>query len=120
MQISITARHHDLTNEERAYAEEKFGRMDRIFQGIVTAEVILKEEDRKCHCEVILHAKGKNDIVVDVARDEILEAIDVAVDKVERQLRRAKEKMTAKRRKTHHDMRPPVAEESVSEEVEEF
>ncbi len=97
MEISISSRHLDLPADVKAYAEEKFSRVDRINHGILSLEVILKEEDRKKHCEVIVVVRNKGSVVVDVARDELPEAIDVAVSKIERQMRRLKEKTTSHR-----------------------
>lgn len=99
MDINITGRHVEVTDEIRNYATEKFSKTDRIHHGIISIDVILKDEDRKQHCEAIIHTKKKNSLVIDVARDEILEAIDVAVDKCERGLRKLKEKSVSQRRK---------------------
>lgn len=97
MDISITGRHIELKESLKKYAMDKFGNIDRFFSGITSVELILKHEDRKVHCEAIIHAKKHATIVIDVARDEFNEAIDLAVDKCERQLRRLKEKVEDKR-----------------------
>lgn len=100
MNVSITSRHLEVKKGIKKYAEEKFETIDRFFQGAQSVEVIFKEEDRKIHCEAIIHVNRHGSIVVDVARDEFNEAIDVAVSKCERQLRRLKEKAEGKRRST--------------------
>ena len=97
MDIIITGRHLELKNSVKEYAREKLSHVDRFFGGISSIEVVFKQEDRKIHCEVIIHVKRHETIVIDVARDEFNEAIDVAVDKCERQLRRLKEKVEDKR-----------------------
>ncbi len=114
MNTRITVRHMDVSDSAKDFVLEKFAEIDRFFGAVKEAEVILKQEDRKVHCEVLLHVKSKNDIVIDVARDTLHEAVDIAVQKCERQLRRTKEKLTDRRR--------PSAEagaEAVAEEVEE-
>lgn len=99
MDIKVTGRHLEVTDELRETAIDKFSKAERFHSGITSIEVILKDEDRKKHCEVIIHTKRSQNIVVDVARDEVLEAIDVAVDKAERSLRKLKEKTVSARRK---------------------
>lgn len=95
--ITITARHVELAQSVKDYAMEKFSHVDRFFGGVTSLDIIFKQEDRKIHCEVIIHVQKHETIVVDVARDEFNESIDVAVDKCERQLRRLKEKISGKR-----------------------
>lgn len=98
MNIRITARHMEVSDSAKSFVQEKFAAIERFFHGVKDAEVILKQEDRKTHCEVILHIKSKGDIVIDVARDTLHEAVDIAVSKCERQLRRTKEKLEDRRR----------------------
>lgn len=108
MEVTIHGRHLEVTAEVRTYVEEKFGRVVRLYHGVQAIEVILKGDNRQMHCEAILQIRNKGPVVVDVARDNLTEAIDVAIDKCERQLRRLKEKHTAKRRRTSSRiMRPP-------------
>ncbi|MBN2714156.1 MAG: ribosome-associated translation inhibitor RaiA [Planctomycetes bacterium] len=99
MDISISGRHVEVTQKVREYATDKFSKTERIFHDVNSIEVILKDEDRKKHCEVIIHTRKDGNLIVDVARDELFEAIDVAIDKCERQLRKLKEKRTSHRHK---------------------
>ena len=99
MTISITALHVDVSDQIRNYAEEKFTKVANTYRVVQTVEVILKNEDRQMHCEVIIHTRNRNAVVIDVGRDELNEAIDKAVDKCDRQLRRLKEKRQSQRRK---------------------
>ncbi len=116
MDINITGRHLELKNGVKELTREKFGNIDRFFHGISSVDIVFKQDDRKIHCEVILHVNKHGTIVVDVARDDFGEAIDIAVDKCERQLRRLKEKI-----KDHRGSRsttPVTAEVSETEEEE--
>lgn len=98
MQISVSGRHFEVTDNVKSYATEKMERLERFAKGIETVDVVLKEEDRTNHCEIIVHVKNSKSIVVDVAHEEMFAAIDLALDKAERQLRRHNEKL--------HDHRP--------------
>ncbi len=98
MELKITCRHLDNSEKARAYAEEKLGRLDRFYNALHETEVILKEEDRQCHCEVILHIRNLDSEFVKVACDSMIGAIDMSVDKAEKLLRRMKEKRESRRR----------------------
>jgi len=91
-EIRISAKNIELTQLLKDIVTKKFGDINRFFSALKVIEVYLKSENRLHYCEVILIIKGKEDVVIDVAREEIVEAIDVAVNKCERQLRRLKEK----------------------------
>lgn len=97
MNITVSAIHMDIDNSVKEYAEDKLGGVDKFYNGAQSVEVVFKNDDKKVHCEVIIHVKKHGVIVVDVARDELFEAIDVASAKCERQMRRIKEKNEAKR-----------------------
>ncbi len=97
MDINVTAIHMEIDNSVREYAEEKLGGIDKFYNGAHSIDVVLKSDHKKIHCEAIIHVKKHGTVVVDVARDELFEAIDVASDKCERQMRRLKEKIESKR-----------------------
>lgn len=110
MDINITGLHLELKDGIKELTRDKFGDVDRFFHGINSIDVVFKQDDRKIHCEVIMHINKHGTIVVDVARDDFHEAIDLAVDKCERQLRRMKEKI-----KDHRGTKVPVAVEVEAE-----
>lgn len=112
MDVNISGHHVDLNNGLRKHITEKFTDMDRFFHGCQSADVILKNDDRRMHCEVILHVKNSDRVVIDVMHDDLHAAIDLAVDKCERQLRRLKEKRTDRRRRSSTSINKPVLEES--------
>lgn len=97
MDITVTAIHMDIKDSVKEYAEDKLGGIDKFYNGAQSIEVILKNDDKKIHCEAIIHVKKRGTVVVDVAKDELYEAIDVASEKCERQMRRLKEKNEARR-----------------------
>ncbi len=123
MEIKITDRHVELPDEVKSYAREKFSRIEKFNHGIQDVEVIFKNEDRKSHCEVIVHVRNKPPLVIDVAREEWHEAIDIALDKIERRVRKQKEKTSLQRRRrsgSGHPSATPLPDEATdSEEAEE-
>jgi len=98
MELKITCRHMKDSEKVRTYAEEKLSKLDRFYNALHEAEVILKEEDRQCNCEVILHIRNLESEFVKVSCDSMIGAIDMSVDKAEKLLRRMKEKRESRRR----------------------
>ena len=92
MNLNITFRHVDPSAATKEYATEKIGRLKRYFDGLVDGHVVLSQEKIRHLAEVTLLANG----VRLNAKDETVDfhtAIDNVVDKLERQLKRYKEKL---------------------------
>lgn len=115
MNITVTGRHLEVSGSTKSYLEEKFGKIDRFCHDVSDAEIVLKQEDRSIHCEAILHIRNHPNIVIDVARESMHEAIDLAIDKCERQLRRLKEKRDDRRKHGAGNHVPPMQDESADE-----
>lgn len=102
MQITVAGRHMDVTDALRDYAEEKVGRVSKIIdQDTMTAEVVLRHEknpkiDRPDVAEVTVLLKGRVARAQESATD-MYAAIDLAADKVERQLQKYKSRLLEKR-----------------------
>jgi len=102
MQVTVKGRHMVVTDSLRAYAEEKFGRVSKVFDTDPSvAEVVLHVEKNKSNparhvAEVTLRLKG-HVVRAEEASDDMHAAIDLAADKVERQMRKYKTKVIDKR-----------------------
>jgi len=91
MQISITARHFDLTNAIRDHINESCVRLERYFDHIMTANFILSFEKNGNKVELIVHAP-KHNLKCDTVEKDMYLAIDNAVDKMEKQIKKMKDK----------------------------
>jgi putative sigma-54 modulation protein len=97
MQISTTARHCELDPEVRLFAQQRLEKLARFVRDIQEAHLIVTAEGYRHSAEITLRLK-RHDMV---SRDEATEArsaIDLAADRLERQLRRLKEKRVARKR----------------------
>ena len=97
MDVSVSSRNVELTPAVRAAAEEKIGRLSRFLEGMDRAEVHLMEERNpriaECDvCEVTMEGHG-HVVRVKVAAADPFGAIDAAVDKLEHQLTKLKERL---------------------------
>jgi putative sigma-54 modulation protein len=93
MQIAVTFRHMESSEPVRSYVEEKLPRMKKYIDEPVEAQVVLSVEKKIRHkAEVTLGAKG---ITIKAAEqtEDMYAAIDGVLDKLERQLKRYKDKI---------------------------
>jgi putative sigma-54 modulation protein len=93
MLFTITGKHIEITEALKAHAEEKSEKLPRYYDSINHIEVIIEGNDGGGpSVEIIAHAEHSNDFVVKEAGEDMYACIDVAMHKLERQLRRKKEK----------------------------
>lgn len=93
MQVSVIGRHIDLSPELRSYAETKAGRLTRFYDRLQSVEVILDGEANGFEAELVVKGKRKSVFVARERGEDMYAAVDLVMDKIERQLTRHKEKM---------------------------
>lgn len=104
MQINLTGHHVDITTPMRDYVLGKFGRLERHFDRVTNVHVILSVEKLRQKAEAELHLNGAQ-VYADHTEEDMYAAIDGMVDKLDRQLKRHKEK-TKKHRANGSDPLP--------------
>ncbi|NLV24300.1 MAG: ribosome-associated translation inhibitor RaiA [Deltaproteobacteria bacterium] len=93
MQISVTFRHMDASDSVRAYIEEKLARIKKYLDEPIDAQAVVGVAKKIRHrVEVTLQAKGITIKGSDETND-MYAAVDAVVDKIERQVKRYKEKI---------------------------
>ena len=118
MEITVSGRHTTVSESLRRQAEEKIGRLDKYLGGMDRAEVHFWEEknpriDQKEFCEVTMEGHGHH-VRCKVSAPDGFTAVDLAVDKLERQLRKLKTKV---QKRTHKRERPDLDTELVPESL---
>lgn len=98
MHINITGHHIDVTPALRAYVTEKIGRLERHFDNLTSAHVILKLEKNQNLAEATVHVGGGPDIFANADDMDLYASIDALSDKLDRQVRKHKEKVTTHNR----------------------
>ncbi|HEY6007732.1 MAG TPA: ribosome-associated translation inhibitor RaiA [Geobacteraceae bacterium] len=94
MQITTTFRHMEPSDALKSYAEEKLERVKKYIDEPIVAQVFLTVEKIRHMSEVTLTAKGIT-IKASEETNDMYAAIDAVVDKIERQMRRYKERIKA-------------------------
>ena len=91
MRISITARHFKLSEELKNDTESELRRLKKYYDGIIDAEVILGWEKKDRIAEINLMLNG-NQLTAHERSEEMSKSINVAIDKIERQLIKHKDR----------------------------
>jgi putative sigma-54 modulation protein len=100
MQVSVCAKHVEITDEVRAYVNAKVGRLDRFLAGMERAQVRFIEERNpriaaKEVCEVTMEGHGYH-VRAKASSTDPMSAVDLVVEKLEHQLHRLKTKVVGK------------------------
>lgn len=93
MQYSITGHHVDVSNPLRKYVAQKLERIERHFDNLTDIHCILTVEKLRHKAEATVHLTGGTLYASAVAED-MYAAIDSLADKLVRQVKKRKEKLT--------------------------
>lgn len=91
MQVNISGHQLDVTDALRDYVGEKLSRLERHFDKITNVQVIMEVEKLKQKIEATLRIAG-GEIVANAEHEDMYAAIDLLIDKLDRQLIKHKEK----------------------------
>jgi putative sigma-54 modulation protein len=93
MQITISGHQVEITDSLRAYVYEKIGRVQKHFDHVINTSVVLHVQKTRHMAEATIHARGAN-LHADAEGGDMYTAIDALADKLDRQMRKHKEKTT--------------------------
>ena len=96
MQVSITGRHLDVTESLKAHVEEKISKLKRHFDHVTDVHVILEVEKMQKKAEATVQISGAT-LFAEDHQEDMYVAIDNMVDKLDRQIIKHKEKISAHR-----------------------
>ena len=93
MQISITGHHIEVTEPLRTYVNKKMDRILRHYDQMIDVHYVLSVEKLRHIAEATLRVPG-SDIHANAEAADMYAAIDSLIDKLDRQVRKHKEKIT--------------------------
>ena len=99
MDIKIKAIHFDATEKLEAFIQKKVSKLEQFYEGIIMADVALKviKPETVKNKSASIRIKIKNgDCFAEKICDTFEEAVDTAVEALEKQLRKYKEKSKVK------------------------
>ena len=95
MQYSVTFRHMDPSDNLKEYGRDKLIRLEKYLDSVLDAEVILSVEKFRHKAEVVLVSDGLK-IKAEEVTEDMYSALDLVVDKLEKQIKRHREKLKAR------------------------
>jgi len=117
MNTSITGRHFELTEPIKAYAEAAVEGLEKYHLDIISANTVISANEKNGKkgfvTEFIVNLKDKNTIVITQNDKDVYAAIDLAIERVKKALRRHSDKIKGHRIMSFKDL--GVEAEAVSE-----
>jgi len=96
MNLNLTGIHLEITPAIRAYVVAKMSRVTRNFDHVIDVNVVLSVDKLRQKVEANVHVRGK-EIHAEAIDPDMYAAIDSLADKLDRQVVRHKEKLSAHR-----------------------
>ncbi|MFT4591884.1 MAG: putative sigma-54 modulation protein [Gammaproteobacteria bacterium] len=93
MQINLSGHHVEVTDALRQYVGDKIKRIERHFDNVTDIQCILTVEKLEHKAEATIHVSGAT-LFADAVDDNMYAAIDALTDKLDRQVKKHKEKAT--------------------------
>ncbi len=112
MQVNVSARHGSLSGHDQEVIREKSEKVRRLFDRVNAIEVTVDfQHQEEPHVEINVSAEHSKDFVASATATTVIAALDSAIQKVEQQLRKHKEKLTGhKSTSVKHIIPEPVDE----------
>ena len=93
MQLSVSGHHVEITEALRNYVGTKLARLERHFDHMTDIHCVLTVEKLEHKAEATIHVGGST-IHADSIEPNMYAAIDILADKLDRQIKKHKEKLT--------------------------
>jgi putative sigma-54 modulation protein len=92
MNISLTGRHLELTEPIKAHMTSSIETLNKYNMGIINVNVVASTQTKKgkehSMVEFVITLAGKNSVVIKQNDDDLYAAIDIAIDRAQKALRR--------------------------------
>lgn len=102
MQINISVRHGHVSEATQAMVRERLDKLTRLYDRTSAIELTVDMEHRELPAVDLKVSVKKHDFVATGQAENLLAAVDTAVDHMEQQLRKYKEKVQDRHRSPGH------------------
>lgn len=92
MEVKITARHAQVSEAVRAHTQERVQRLQRLDRRPTHAEILFDKERDQKKVEIRLVVTGGSSFIAEAFADNYRTAVDTALDRLTRQMKREHEK----------------------------
>ncbi len=118
MQINVTFRHMDHSEDLKDYINDRFTRLKKYSDSPMNVNVVLTAEKFRKTAEVVITGDGIR-AAAKQEHDDLRAAIDLVLDKIERQLKKFREKVKNRRAGNHPQTPSPASTASESEDADQ-
>jgi ribosomal subunit interface protein len=116
MQLTVTFRHMEPSEKLKEYSHDKLARLEKYLDAVIDAEAVLTVEKFRHRAEILIVSDGLK-IKAEEETEDMYAALDMVVDKLEKQIKRHREKLKAHKgaagpaaKRGHREERPGPAE----------
>ncbi len=114
MRITFTGRHVQITDDVRSFVEKRASKLEGVFNFLDELQVVIEQEKSRYCTELTLFAR-KTTFHARIETHDIFESLDTALNRVESQVRRHKERMKDWRhRQSHRDVAVQLNEDAAT------
>ena len=92
--MTVTFRHMEPSEKLKEYSHDKLARLEKYLDAVIDAEVVLTVEKFRHRAEVLIVSDGLK-IKAEEETEDMYAALDMVVDKLEKQIKRHREKLKA-------------------------
>ncbi|MCA1809578.1 MAG: ribosome hibernation-promoting factor, HPF/YfiA family [Kiritimatiellia bacterium] len=103
MIIQITSRHVEVTDAVRGYVENRLSPVLNVYPMVEHAHVIMDVEKFRHIAEVVVQGKQHLHAEARAETDDMYKSIDAVTDKIDRQLRKARDKKVDHKTGAHRE-----------------
>ncbi len=96
MEIQITGRHIEVSDDLKTLTRKKVGKLKKYFPRLQTIEVILAREKYRYRVDILIAADHFT-LQAQAEDDELQNCMDEVLSRIERRLRKQKEKIVGKK-----------------------
>lgn len=93
MEMTISGHHVEISQALNDHVENKFAKIERHYDKITSASVILTVEPNEKKAEATLHLVGDK-LHASATNEDMYKAIDLLADKLDKQIRRRKDRLS--------------------------
>ena len=98
MQTKISVRHGHMAEDQKEFIREKAEKLLHFFERLTSIEVTVDLKGDLKTVEFVVSAEHKHDFVASESHSDVRAAVDLVLEKVEKQLRKYKERVQDHRR----------------------
>ena len=116
MQVNVSSRHTSISPDLKDYAIDRMEQLGKYSEHITNVDIIIDQEKDNHKVEVVAHVGHGSTLIAKHTGEMLSAVVDATLDKLERQVRKLKDRK--RQHRPHHGVMQP--QEPREEEEEEF